>query len=115
MAEAQIKSKERVAERGEVFTAEREVKAMCDLILRERRTPVSRVRTRVRVVCWYIIINIYTRFRLSNHACVRTRARGLGVVDNSRIGTFADAGIRISVGHVWLLSVLFQLACGTRR
>lgn len=28
----QIKSKERVAERGEVFTAEREVKAMCDLV-----------------------------------------------------------------------------------
>ena len=32
MAESQIKSKERVAERGEVFTAEREVKAMCDLV-----------------------------------------------------------------------------------
>lgn len=29
---AQIKSKQRVRERGEVFTAEREVKAMCDLI-----------------------------------------------------------------------------------
>lgn len=28
----QIKSKQRVRERGEVFTAEREVKAMCDLI-----------------------------------------------------------------------------------
>lgn len=28
----QIKSKKRVRERGEVFTAEREVKAMCDLI-----------------------------------------------------------------------------------
>ena len=28
----QIKSKERVAEHGEVFTAEREVKAMCDLV-----------------------------------------------------------------------------------
>lgn len=32
MANEQIKSKERVAERGEVFTAEREVKAMCDLV-----------------------------------------------------------------------------------
>ena len=31
-ATAQIKSKQRVRERGEVFTAEREVKAMCDLI-----------------------------------------------------------------------------------
>lgn len=29
---AQIKSKQRVRERGEVFTAKREVKAMCDLI-----------------------------------------------------------------------------------
>lgn len=29
---AQIKSKKRVREKGEVFTAEREVKAMCDLI-----------------------------------------------------------------------------------
>ena len=32
MEKSQIKNKERVAERGEVFTAEREVKAMCDLV-----------------------------------------------------------------------------------
>lgn len=32
MGKTQIKSKERVKARGEVFTAEREVKAMCDLI-----------------------------------------------------------------------------------
>lgn len=32
MENKQVKSKERVAERGEVFTAEREVKAMCDLV-----------------------------------------------------------------------------------
>lgn len=31
--EKQVKSKERVVERGEVFTAEREVKAMCDLVM----------------------------------------------------------------------------------
>ena len=31
----QIKSKKRVAEYGEVFTAEREVKAMCDLVAQE--------------------------------------------------------------------------------
>lgn len=31
----QIKSKERVAQRGEVFTAEREIKAMCDLVKNE--------------------------------------------------------------------------------
>ena len=28
----QVKSKQRVADHGEVFTAEREVKAMCDLV-----------------------------------------------------------------------------------
>ena len=32
MEKKQVKSKQRVAERGEVFTAEREVKAMCDLV-----------------------------------------------------------------------------------
>lgn len=32
---SQIKSKKRVAEHGEVFTAEREVKAMCDLVAQE--------------------------------------------------------------------------------
>ena len=32
MEKSQTKSKERVRERGEVFTAEREVKAMCDLV-----------------------------------------------------------------------------------
>ncbi len=34
-ASSQIKSKERVAAHGEVFTAEREVKAMCDLVADE--------------------------------------------------------------------------------
>lgn len=42
MAELQIKSKERVAERGEVFTAEREVKAMCDLVKNETERIDSR-------------------------------------------------------------------------
>ena len=32
MAEQQVKSRQRVADHGEVFTAEREVKAMCDLV-----------------------------------------------------------------------------------
>ena len=32
---AQVKSKKRVADHGEVFTAEREVKAMCDLVEQE--------------------------------------------------------------------------------
>lgn len=39
---SQIKSKARVAERGEVFTAEREVNAMCDLVKDECLRPDSR-------------------------------------------------------------------------
>ena len=39
---SQIKSKERVAERGEVFTAEREVNAMLDLVENECLRPDSR-------------------------------------------------------------------------
>ena len=39
---SQIKSKERVAERGEVFTAEREVNAMLDLVQDECLRPDSR-------------------------------------------------------------------------
>ena len=35
MADSQIKSRERVRAHGEVFTAEREVKAMCDLVREE--------------------------------------------------------------------------------
>ena len=31
----QVKSKQRVADHGEVFTAEREVKVMCDLVSQE--------------------------------------------------------------------------------
>ena len=36
---AQVKSRERVTSHGEVFTAEREVKAMCDLVDSECRSP----------------------------------------------------------------------------
>ena len=32
MTSKQVKSKKRVGDHGEVFTAEREVKAMCDLV-----------------------------------------------------------------------------------
>ena len=39
---SQIKSKERVSERGEVFTAEREVNAMLDLVANECLRPDSR-------------------------------------------------------------------------
>ena len=43
MDKAQIKSKKRVQEHGEVFTAEREVKAMCDLVKDETERIDSRV------------------------------------------------------------------------
>ena len=42
MVKSQTKSKERVKERGEVFTAEREVKAMCDLVKDETERIDSR-------------------------------------------------------------------------
>ncbi len=42
MHEKQVKSKQRVADHGEVFTAEREVKAMCDLVKQETERIDSR-------------------------------------------------------------------------
>lgn len=42
MAEKQVKSRQRVADHGEVFTAEREVKAMCDLVKSETERIDSR-------------------------------------------------------------------------
>lgn len=42
MSKQQVKSKQRVAEHGEVFTAEREVKAMCDLVKQETERIESR-------------------------------------------------------------------------
>lgn len=42
MPKKQIKSKQRVADHGEVFTAEREVKAMCDLVKPETERIDSR-------------------------------------------------------------------------
>ena len=42
MSAKQIKSKQRVADHGEVFTAEREVKAMCDLVKNETERIDSR-------------------------------------------------------------------------
>ena len=38
----QVKSKQRVADHGEVFTAEREVNAMCDLVKQETERIDSR-------------------------------------------------------------------------
>ena len=42
MPKSQVKSKQRVADHGEVFTAEREVKAMCDLVKSETERIDSR-------------------------------------------------------------------------
>ena len=42
MAEQQVKSKKRAADHGEVFTAAREVKAMCDLVKQETERIESR-------------------------------------------------------------------------
>ena len=42
MAEKQVKSKQRVADHGEVFTAEREVNAMLDLVKQETERVNSR-------------------------------------------------------------------------
>ena len=43
--ERQVKSKQRVADHGEVFTADREVQAMCDLVKQETDddNPIIRV------------------------------------------------------------------------
>lgn len=42
MAEMQVRSRQRVADHGEVFTSEREVKAMCDLVKQETERIDSR-------------------------------------------------------------------------
>lgn len=42
MGKQQIKSKERVVEHGEVFTAQREVNAMCDMVIQETERIDSR-------------------------------------------------------------------------
>ena len=42
MAERQVKARQRVVDHGEVFTAEREVKAMCDLVKQETERIESR-------------------------------------------------------------------------
>ena len=59
----------------------------------------SRTRARARGLATRDIFDIPSVY----FACVRMRARGLGVVHNSGIGVFADTGIRIFVGHMWLL------------
>lgn len=54
MGKKQIKSKERVAEHGEVFTNEREAKAMCDLVKDETERIDSRV---LEIKTRYLIYN----------------------------------------------------------
>ena len=55
----QIKSRQRVAEHGEVFTAEREVKAMCDLVKQETERIDSRFldKTTPRLIQFYTFKN----------------------------------------------------------
>ena len=50
----QVKSKQRVADHGEVFTAEREVKAMCDLV----KTETERIDSRFLEI---ILLNLIQR------------------------------------------------------
>ena len=54
MGKKQIKSKERVAEHGKVFTNEREVKAMCNLVKDETERIDSRV---LEIKTRYLICN----------------------------------------------------------
>ena len=52
----QVKSKQRVADHGEVFTAEREVEAMCDLVKQETERIDSRFLEKYCISRWTIII-----------------------------------------------------------
>ena len=52
MPEQQVRSKSRVAAHGEVFTAQREVKAMCDLV----KTETERIESRfLEIILAYLI------------------------------------------------------------
>ena len=55
----QIKSKQRVADHGEVFTAEREVEAMCDLVKQETERIDSRFldKTTPRLIQFHTLKN----------------------------------------------------------
>ena len=59
MSGRQIKSKQRVADHGEVFTAEREVKAMCDLVKPETERIDSRFldKTTPRLIQFHTLKN----------------------------------------------------------
>lgn len=55
----QVKSKQRVADHGEVFTAEREVKSMCDLVKTETERIDSRFldKTTPRLIQFHTLKN----------------------------------------------------------
>ena len=59
MAERQVKSRQRVVDHGEVFTAEREVKAMCDLVKQETERIESRFldKTTPRLIQFHTLKN----------------------------------------------------------
>lgn len=58
---SQIKSKARVKERGEVFTAEREVKAMCDLIPEEVWQDITKTFLEPSCGTGNFLVEIYAR------------------------------------------------------
>lgn len=63
---SQIKSKERVSERGEVFTAEREVNAMLDLVANECLRPDSRFLEPAR---FKVTESARSAWRIAHHGC----------------------------------------------
>ena len=61
MANKQIKNKKRVKERGEVFTNEREVKAMCDLIPKEIWEDITKTYLEPSCGTGNFLVEIYAR------------------------------------------------------
>lgn len=61
MKSKQIKSKQRVKERGEVYTNEREVKAMCDLIPADMWTDITKTFLEPACGNGNFLVEIYSR------------------------------------------------------
>lgn len=61
MKNRQIKSKQRVKERGEVYTNEREVKAMCDLIPMDMWTDITKTFLEPACGNGNFLVEIYSR------------------------------------------------------
>lgn len=74
MSEQQIKSKERVAERGEVFTAEREVNAMLDLVKQETERIDSRFLEPACGTGNFLVEILRRKLRLVHNDCEMVQA-----------------------------------------